>query len=96
MIDWNSVPEDQRRVVLDILRNGPDCAKFLSRRIKKELGTTMHLMSQAERSGWIERLRGTFLFKPGFRRPKHMNHTYYQLTGDAKRELRRLARKGLI
>ena len=96
MTRWEELHGKYRRIILDIRDNGPDCAKFLSRRLKIDLATCMELLCLLEQSGWLRRVRGTFLFKKGFRRPKHMNHTYYELTKDAEKTLRRLARKGLI
>ena len=96
MRPWKDLSQIEQKIILDINENGPDCAKFLSRRIKRELKETMDLLALIEKSGWLERVQGTFLFKPGLRKPKHMNHTYYQLTKKAKKELRFLARKGMI
>ena len=96
MTDWKDLNKDLRTILLDLRKNGPDCAKFLSRRIKRDLSTSMELLSSLEALGWIQRIRGTFLFKRGFRRPKHMNHTYYEITKNGKKKLRLLARKGLI
>ena len=96
MKEWSSLSHIEKRAVEDIWQNGPDCAKFLSRRIKEGLKETMELLANLEQSGWLERVQGTFLFKRGMRRPKHMNHTYYQLTKRAKKELRFLARKGIL
>lgn len=77
-------------------KNGPYCAKFLFRRIKMDLSITMGLLSSFETLGWVQRIRGTFLFKRGFKRPKHMKHTYYEITKNGEKHLRFLARKGLI
>ncbi len=96
MKDWKDLQGYSRNIILDIRENGPDCAKFLSRRLGMELSECMELLGQLERAGWLRRVRGTFLFKRGFRRPKHMNHTYYEMTKDAEKSLRYLARKGLI
>ena len=96
MTDWKDLNEDCRMVVLDLRENGPDCAKFLSRRIKRDLSSSRELLSSLEALGWIQRVRGTFLFKRGFKRPKHMNHTYYEITKNGEKKLRFLARKGLI
>ncbi len=93
---WTELAPKEQEALLDIRENGPDCAKFLSRRIKMDLGATMKLLGSLEKSGWLKRVQGTFLFKRGFKRPKHMNHTYYELTKQAEKELRILARKGLV
>ncbi len=93
---WKNLSKKEQQTVLDIWENGPDCAKFLSRRINLELGQTMKMLSSLEKYGWLQRVQGTFLFKRGMKKPKHMNHTYYQLTKRAEKELRFLARKGLV
>ncbi len=94
--DWTELTSKEQETLLDIRENGPDCAKFLSRRLKMELGRTMELLSELEKSGWLKRVQGTFLFKRGFKKPKHMNHTYYELTKNGEKKLRFLARKGLL
>ena len=96
MKKWSELSSSERQALLDLREKGPDCAKFLSRRINIELGDTMKLLAGLERAGWLKRVQGTFLFKRGFKRPKHMNHTYYQITKQAEKELRFLARKGLV
>ncbi len=96
MEKWDQLTTTEHRAIIDIKENGPDCAKFLSRRIKTDLACTMKLLANLEKKGWLQRVQGTFLFKKGFKRPKHMNHTYYQLTKQAEKELRQLARKGLV
>ena len=40
--------------------------------------------------GFLERVKGRFLKKKGLRRPKHMNHTYYELSREARLHLRAL------
>ncbi len=95
-LDWNQLTRDQQRIVLDIRKNGPDCAKFLCRRNKMDQGAVMELLKGLEAQGWLSRVKGTFLFKRGFKRPKHMNHTYYDLSRSAEITLRTLARKGKI
>ncbi len=96
MKDWHELNQASRAVILDLRKNGPDCAKFLSRRLKTDLATCMDLLASLETGGWLQRVKGTFLFKRGFRRPKHMNHTYYEITKKGERHLRFLARRGLI
>jgi len=96
MKSWEELTKTDRMAVLDIKNNGPDCAKFLSRRLNMELSECMALLASLEEAGWLQRVKGTFLFKRGFRRPKHMNHTYYQLTKDGEKILRFLARNGHI
>ncbi len=96
MTDWQDLHPESQAVILDLRNNGPDCAKFLSRRLKMDLAGCMKLLRNLEDAGWLRRISGTFLFKKGFRRPKHMNHTYYKITKDGEKTLRYLARKGLI
>jgi len=87
---WNALHRHEQDIVLDIRDNGPDCAKFLSRRHGLALRETMDLLSALEQHGWLQRVKGTFLFKRGFKKPKHMNHTYYSVTRQAHRFLRGL------
>lgn len=93
---FDRLSRKQARMVLDLRENGPDCAKFISRRLGLHQAEVMEMLRELESSGWLERVKGTFLFKKGFRRPKHMNHTYYRITRPAEIELRALARKGKI
>ena len=88
MKPWQELDDIERKVIRDMHKNGPDCAKFLSRRHGIELRQTMDILSCLARAGWLERVRGTFLFKKGFRKPKHMNHTYYKVTRRASRIIR--------
>ncbi len=88
-----NITELQREIVLDIEQSGPDCAKFISRRLNLPLAEVMEVLGQLERLGWLKRVKGTFLMKKGLRRPKHMNHTYFELSREAKLLLRELRRK---
>ncbi len=85
--------ELRTRLLLDIFENGPDCAKFISRRHKISLRQAMDELAEMERLGWLERVKGTFLMKKGLKRPKHMNHTYYDLSRSAELYLRENRRK---
>jgi len=85
---WETLGGREQKIVLDIRNNGPDCAKFISRRHGMQLRDTMDMLSALHRDGWLERVKGTFLFKRGFKKPKHMNHTYYSVTRQAQRFLR--------
>ena len=85
---WETLHIREQKVVIDLRDNGSDCAKFLSRRHGLQLKETMDLLDDLHRDGWLERVKGTFLFKRGFRKPKHMNHTYYSVTRKAERFLR--------
>ena len=96
MTEWKDLDIESKMIILELKKNGPDCAKFLSRRLKLDPATCMELLSTLESVDWLQRIKGTFLFKKGFRRPKHMNHTYYEITKNAEKTLRFLARRGLI
>ena len=90
MKDWNSLSQTEQKIIEDLYRNGPDCAKFLSRRHGCELRAVMDLLAELKAKGWLERVKGTFLYKRGLKKPKHMNHTYYKVTRDGARTLREL------
>ena len=88
-MEWTRLSDDERAVIMDIFDRGPDCAKFLARRLTMDLSYAMQILKGLENSGWLERVEGTFLFKKGMRRPKHMNHTYFQLARRARRRIRK-------
>jgi predicted transcriptional regulator len=90
MRNWTELAREEQDIVLDIFEQGPDCAKFISRRHTADLGETMARLRQLESDGWLERVKGTFLFKKVFHRPKHMNHTYYDLSRRARLTLRKM------
>ncbi len=90
---WNRLGQGKKAVVVDLYVRGPDCAKFLARRLKSPLREVMDLLDQLEKEGWLQRIKGTFLYKKGFKRPKHMNHTYYELSRPAQLFLRKRMRK---
>lgn len=73
-----------KKILDDIFINGPDCAKFISRRLSLELRFTMDSLSELEKMELLEKVQGTFLMKPGMKKPKHMNHTYYKISRKAK------------
>ncbi len=89
-LPWGVLEEEDWRILKDLFATAPDCAKFLSRRLRLELGETMRRLRELENMGFLERVEGRFLKKKGLRRPKHMNHTYYELTRPARLHLRRL------
>lgn len=95
MVSWSELKNNEGAVLLDIYEKGPDCAKFLARRHSMELGTTMEMLKNLERKGWLSRVKGTFLSKRVFKRPKHMNHTYFDLSREARLEIRRLKQQAL-
>ena len=82
--------EEDWRILKDLYALAPDCAKFLSRRLRMDLGETMKRLRRLESLGFLERVKGRFLKKKGLRRPKHMNHTYYELSREARLHLRAL------
>ncbi len=90
---WEALEQGKKAIILDLYQAGPDCAKFLSRRLKMPLREVMDSLDSLEKSGWLQRVRGTFLFKKGFKRPKHMNHTYYGLSRPSQLFLRNMVRK---
>jgi len=89
-LPWGLLEENDWRILKDLFSTAPDCAKFLSRRIGLELEETMRRLRELENTGFLERVEGRFLKKKGLRRPKHMNHTYYELSRPARLHLRRL------
>ncbi len=89
-LPWGLLEESDWRILKDLFSNAPDCAKFLSRRLGIELKETMWRLKELESLGFLERVEGRFLKKKGLKRPKHMNHTYYELTRPSRLHLRRL------
>ena len=92
----NGLSTGKMELLEDIAKNGPDCAKFISRRFSRPLREVMDELAELEDMGWLQRVKGTFLMKKGLKRPKHMNHTYYGLSRKAELYLReqRRRRKG--
>jgi len=88
MSEIDNLNPELKKILDDILKKGPDCAKFISRRLSLELRTTMDYLEELEKLGLLEKVQGTFLMKPGMKKPKHMNHTYYQLSRKAKHHYR--------
>lgn len=86
---YKELSEFEQAVVYDIYERGPDCAKFISRRYSENLRDTMDILHKLEKDGWLERVKGTFLSKRVFKKPKHMNHTYYSLSRPAELTLRK-------
>jgi predicted transcriptional regulator len=87
-LPWSALDEIDRQILEDLYVSAPDCAKFLARRLKLDLGDTMERLRRLEKRGFLQRVEGRFLKKKGLRRPKHMNHTYYELTRPARLHLR--------
>jgi len=87
-LPWGLLEEKDWLVLRDLYALAPDCAKFLSRRLNLDLEETMRRLKKLENLGFLERVQGRFLKKKGLRRPKHMNHTYYELTREARLYLR--------
>lgn len=76
--------ENKKNIINDLQLHGADCAKFISRRIGTELKLTMTLLEELVSLGWLQKVSGTFLNKKSLKKPKHMNHTYYELTREAR------------
>ena len=89
-LPWATLDETDWRILKDPYALAPDCAKFLARRLRLDLGDTMLRLRRLENLGFLERVEGRFLKKKGLRRPKHMNHTYYELTRPARLYSRKL------
>ncbi len=89
-LPWGILDDTDWRILKDLYALAPDCAKFLARRLRLDLGETMKRLKRLENLGFLERVEGRFLRKKGLRRPKHMNHTYYELTRLARLYLRTL------
>lgn len=92
---WSSLAPSEQALVEDLRANGPDCAKFLARRLAMSQAQTMGILTELAGDGWLQRVHGTFL-KKDRRRPKHMNHTYYALARSAALALRRLPCEHLL
>ncbi len=90
MLPWGILEEEDWRILKDLYALAPDCAKFLSRRLRLDLEETRRRLRRLESLGFLERVQGRFLKKKGLRRPKHMNHTYYELAREARLYLRTL------
>ncbi len=89
-LPWGILDEVDRKLLEDLYALAPDCAKFISRRLHLDLRDTMQRLKRLENLGFLERVEGRFLKKKGLRRPKHMNHTYYELTRPTRLYLRRI------
>ncbi len=89
-LPWGVLEEEDWIILRDLYALAPDCAKFLARRLSMDLGETMKRLKRLENLGFLERVPGKFLKKKGLRKPKHMNHTYYELSREARLYLRRL------
>lgn len=88
MLPWAMLDETDWLILRDLYALAPDCAKFLSRRLRLNLEEAMQRLKALENLGFLERVQGRFLKKKGLRRPKHMNHTYYDLSREARLYLR--------
>lgn len=89
---WILLSSEEKKLLLDIKKNGPECAKFLARRYSFSLERTMDLLKHLKREGWLRRVQGTFLEKKGLKKPKHMNHTYYEISRPSDILMRKLTR----
>jgi len=93
VLDWSVLEEEDIKILQYIYNIEIDCAKFISRRLKMELGETMQRLKRLEELGFLERVKGTFLKRKDFYKPKHMNHTYYELTRESRLVIREWHRK---
>ncbi|RUM88584.1 MAG: DUF2250 domain-containing protein [Thermodesulfatator sp.] len=84
MLPWGILDEEDWRILRDLYALAPDCAKFLSRRLGMDLAETMRRLRRLQSLGFLERVTGRFLKKKGLRKAKHMNHTYYELSREAR------------
>ncbi len=89
-LPWGIIDETDWKLLKDLYALAPDCAKFISRRLCLDLEETMFRLRRLENMGFLERVGGRFLKKKGLRRPKHMNHTYYELSRPARLYLRQI------
>ncbi len=94
-LPWGILDEVDWKVLEDLYALAPDCAKFISRRLHLNLEEAMWRLRRLENVGFLERVEGRFLKKKGLRRPKHMNHTYYELSRPARLYLRKFLFKDL-
>ncbi len=78
----------EKEVLFHVLHVGADCAKFIARELHLELDDIMKLLQELRQKGFLKRVEGRFLKPKGWRKVKHMNHTYYTLTRKAKLMLR--------
>ena len=90
MLPWGILEDEDWRILRDLYAVAPDCAKFLARRLRLETEDTMRRLRRLESLGFLKRVKGRFLKKKGLRRPKHMHHTYYELSREARLYLRAL------
>jgi predicted transcriptional regulator len=96
MRPWKTLTRKEQALIVDLKERGPDCAKFLARRMRLPLRDTVGLLEALAEDAWIGRVQGTFLYKRGMKQPKHMNHTYFKLTRFGDAALRDLARRGIL
>jgi len=87
---WQSLSLTERAILEHLYNHGPNCAKFIARKLTLDLKDVMDLLKTLQKQGWIQRVEGRFLKPKGWRKTKHMNHTYYTLTREAKLLLRRI------
>lgn len=79
--------EKERAILKDLFFHEPDCAKFISRRLRLDLKETMESLKLLENMGIIERTLATFIKKGRFY--KHRNHTYYEIKREWKNFLKK-------
>ena len=81
-LPWEKLDKKDWEILKDLYKDGPDCAKFISRRFRWDLKETMERLKKLESKGFLKRVEGKFATIRG--KLKHMNHTYYELTREVK------------
>ncbi|SFR10514.1 DUF2250 domain-containing protein [Desulfoscipio geothermicus] len=84
VLNWDILEELDFKLLEYLYNIEADCAKFISRKLKINLGETMQRLKHLEKLGFLERVKGTFLKRKDLYKPKHMNHTYYKLVNKAR------------
>lgn len=78
----------ERQILTDLFYHEPDCAKFIARRLRVDLKEVMDGLKFLENLGLIVRVSQTFVKKGD--RLKHRNHTYYEITKECRKILKKL------
>ncbi len=87
-LPWKELDKKDWEILKDLYQDGPDCAKFISRRFTWDLKETMQRLKKLEKKGFLKRVEGRFAIIRG--KLKHMNHTYYEITREVKLYFRSL------
>jgi predicted transcriptional regulator len=81
-LPWEKLDKKDLIILEDLYKYGADCAKFIARRFRWDLGETSERLKRLEKEGFLKRLEGRFALIRG--KLKHMNHTYYEITKEVK------------